>query len=1106
MKQLIALLLLAFAVPSYAVDVTDTRLLSDPAVSANRIAFAYANDLWLASRDGSGVQRLTSHPGVETSPRFSPDGTLVAFTGRYEGNDDVYVIASTGGEPRRLTWHPGEDHVLGFTPDGKAVLFTSGREVHTNRLDQLFTVPVSGGAVTKLPIPSADRAAISPDGKTVAYVPIGEQFRGWKHYRGGTTSRIMLLDLASMKVEQVPQPEGRANDAEPSWLGNTLYFISDRNGEFNVFRYANKSVEQVTSFTDFPVQHATAGANAIAFEQAGWIHLLDPNTKQSQRIRIGVATDLAETRPRFAKGAKFVRNASLSPTGARAAFEYRGEIVTVPAEKGDDRNLSQSPGANDRWPVWSPDGKSVAWFSDESGEYELRIAPQEGRAAAREGGKGLRKIKLTGAGYYQNPKWSPDGKLLSYADNSHTIYIVDVATGSSTKVSQHVMYRPEPIFDTSWSPDSKWLAYSRTGAMNIQSIHLWSVAEKKSYPLTDGLADAREPLFDPNGKYLYFTSSTDAGPTADWFSMSTIDMRRTSGIYLAVLPKGVASPLAKESDEEAGTPAPEAPSATASGAGLQGVATPSQPTPEARSPKPSPVTPVSIDFTRLAQRIQALPLPPAHYTNLQIATTGQLHYLKQPFGEAFSNGEPGDLARFDLTKRKEEVVLSGVKGYELSRDGKRVLLYVGESWSVADAGDKLDPSKRPLGIEKVEVRVDPRAEWKQMYEEAYRQHRDWFYDPGYHGVDLAANREKYAQFLPHIAVRQDLTRILQWFGSELSVGHFYLSEGDTLSEVEPVPGGLLGADYEIVNGRYRFKKVYGGLNWNPELRAPLTEPGVDVVEGEYLLAVDGKDLKAPENLYSRFERTAGRFTEITVGPNADGSGSRTVRVVPVKSEYALRNRDWVERNVRYVTEKSNGRVAYVWVPNTSNAGHDYFKRYFYPQANREGIVVDERYNGGGLIADYVVDLLRRPQLSFWATRYGSDLRTPLASIQGAKAMLIDENAGYGGDFLPWSFKKLGLGPLIGRRTWGGLVGILGYPGLMDGGTLTSPNFAFWDEQGFGIENVGIPPDIEVDITPADFVAGRDPQLDKAIEVVLQQLEAHPVSQPKRPPYPVKAGR
>jgi len=607
----------------------------------------------------------------------------------------------------------------------------------------------------------------------------------------------------------------------------------------------------------------------------------------------------------------------------------------------------------------------------------------------------------------------------------------------------------------------------------------------------------------------YFVASTNAGPTSDWFSQGALDARQTNAIYLAVLPKGVASPLAKESDEESSAAAAataEPPVKETKDAAKEDDKKDAAKADDKKAGDKKPAV-VTIDFARLSQRIQALPLPAAFYSNLQVAATGQLLYLKRPLGTGFPSEDPGELSRFDLTKRKEDTLLDKVNDYEISRDGKRVLLQMKDSWSVADFGDKLDPSKRHLAIDKVEVRVDPRAEWKQMYEEAYRLHRDWFYDPHYHGANLPALHDKYAVFLPELATRQDLNRVLQWFGSELSVGHFYLGGGDTLAEVEAIPGGLLGADYEVANGRYRFKKVYGGLNWNPELRAPLTEAGIDVVEGEYLLAVDGKDLKYPDNLYARFERTAGRFTEITVGPNPDGRGSRTVNVVPIESESALRNRDWVERNLRYVTEKSNGRVAYVWVPNTAEQGHEYFKRYFYPQADRQAIIVDERYNGGGLVADYYIDILRRPLVSYWATRYGTDLKTPLASIQGPKAMLIDENAGSGGDLLPWMFKKMGLGPLIGRRTWGGLVGILGYPDLMDGGNLTSPNLAFWTpEEGFAIENVGIPPDIEVDPTPRDILAGRDPQLDKALEVILKQLDANPVVPPKRPAYPVKVGR
>ena len=1073
------------AMPLGAADTRDTLLLSDPAISASRIAFGYANDLWTASPDGSGVQRLTSHSGIEISPRFSPDGALIAFTGHYEGNTDVYVVPAAGGVPKRLTWHPGADTVLGFTPDGAAILFTSPREVHTRRFLQLFTVPVGGGAVTKLPVPHAAKAALSPDGRKLVYLPVGEQFKQWKNYRGGTASRLMVYDLSTYAIEQIPQPPSRSNDTDPMWIGDTIYFRSDRNGEFNLYSFSpsTKKIEQLTRFNDFPVMAASAGAGRIAFEQAGRVHLFDPRSGASTPLKIGVAADLVETRPRFVKGAKYVRAASLSPSGARAALEFRGEIITVPAEKGDDRNLTQSPGAHDRSPVWSPDGTRIAWFTDETGEYELRIGAQDGKGTPR-------RIRVTGAGYYEDPAWSPDSKYLSYSDNSHSLFVLDVASGAATKVSSNAMYLPDRILDHSWSPDSKWLAYTRTGMTNLQSIYLYSIEQKKSFPLGDGLSDAREPVFDPNGKYLYFVSSTDAGPVADWFSQSSSDLRATNMIYLAVLPKGVESPLARETDEE--TPKAE---------------TKEEP---AKKEEPASTKPVSvaIDFERLGQRIQALPIDKGSlYSNLHIAKTGELHYLETPGGaKRFDDEAKSSLNRFDLEKREETTVLAEAVAFELSRDGKRMLVQLPKNkWSIADVGDKIDTSKRPLGVDAIEVKIDPSAEWKQIFEEAWRINRDYFYDPGMHGADWNAMRTKYAAFLPHLAVRSDLNRVLQWMSSELAVGHHRVSGGD-MAETPTVPGGLLGADYKVENGRYRFARVYGGMNWNPELRAPLTEPGVDVRDGEYLLAVDGKELRYPENLYSRFERTAGRFTEITVGPNADGSGSRTVKVVPIEDESALRNRDWVERNLRYVTSKTNGRVAYVYVPNTAGAGHEYFKRYFFPQADREAIIIDERYNGGGQVADYYIDILRRPLISYWALRYGADLKTPLASIQGPKVMIIDENAGSGGDLLPWMFRKLEMGTLIGRPTWGGLVGILGYPVLMDGGVITAPNLAIWTDEGFIVENTGVAPDIEVEQTPADVLAGRDPQLDKAIEVVMKQLAENPPVKPKRPPYPTRAVR
>ncbi|HEX6179032.1 MAG TPA: PDZ domain-containing protein, partial [Thermoanaerobaculia bacterium] len=1040
-------------VPSVqGVNIEDTRLVTDPAVSDRHVAFAYANDLWVADLDGSGVRRLTSHPGIEGRPRFSPDGKLIAFAGEYDGNVDVYVVPAAGGVPQRLTWHPGDDLPQAFTPDGSAVLFTSPREVYTMRFRQLFTVPVTGGAASKLPIPNATKAVYSPDGSRIVYQPLAEAFQQWKGYRGGTASRLMLFDPKTYAVEQIPQPASRANDTDPMWIGGRVYFLSDRNGEFNLFSYdpQTKAVAQLTRHTEFPIVGATSGGGRIVFERAGYLHLFDPATSREQRLKIGVAADLLESRPRFVKGGKYVRSASLSPAGARAALDFRGEIITVPAEKGDDRNLTNSVAAHDRFPAWSPDGKSIAWFSDQTGEYALYIGSQDGRGTPR-------RIALTGAGFYAHPKWSPDSTKIAFSDNSRSLYVADVSSGAVRKISTQPIYSPGEYDDPhhAWSPDSKWLAYVRRTPVYMGQIHLYSTVTGTSQPLTDGLSDANSPVFDENGKYLYFLGSTNAGPVQDWFSMSNADMLQTSNIYLTVLPKGVESPLARESDEEsaAAPPATETPAKE-----------------EKKDEAAKKTTEVRVDFDGLSQRILALPLSAGGYFNLATGKSGEIFYLKPATGLNRFSEDPGTLYRFKLEGRKEESLLEKVKAFEISHDRKKILLQQGDNLSISDLGDKVDPMKHRVAIDRVEVKIDPRAEWKQIFDEAWRINRDYFYDPAMHGVDWKAMRTKYAPMLEDVTVRQDLNRVMRWMASELGVGHHRLSGGDSLANTEARRGGLLGADYSVENGRYRFRKVYGGLNWNPDLRSPLTEPGVDVVAGEYLLAVEGRELRYPENLYSRFERTAGRLTEITVGPTADGKNSRTVQVVPIENEAQLRNRDWVEGNLRKVTAATNGRVAYVYVPNTSTSGHEYFKRYFFPQADRDAVIVDERHNGGGQVADYYIDILRRPFISMWALRYGVDLKTPLGAIHGPKVMLIDETAGSGGDLLPWMFRKLELGPLVGKRTWGGLVGILGFPVLMDGGNIMAPNLGFWTDEGFIIENEGVPPDIEVEQTPADVIA------------------------------------
>jgi len=1112
-------------------DIHDTRLLAQPAVSARHVAFVYADDLWVADLDGKNVRRLTSDVGVESNPVFSPDGATIAFSGQYDGNTDVYTIPVDGGSPTRLTWHPNADMVRGFTADGKAVLFSSARNLFTNRYAQLFTVPLTGGMPTQVPIPHGVEASFSPDGSQIAFTPLSDRSMQWKHYRGGTHSRIWIYRFKDSRVEEIPQSKDGSNDLNPQWVGSTIYFRSDRNGEYNLFAYnpQTKAIKQLTKYHDFPVLALGAGGGRLIYEQAGYLHLFDPVEGKSHRMKIGVASDLVETRPRYIKGAKYIRNAGVSPSGARAIFEFRGEIVTVPAEKGDPRNLTESPGIHERSPAWSPDGRSVAYFSDQGGEYRLHVRPASGKGA-------IKICDLHGAGFYYTLTWSPDSKKLAYVDNSQSLFWIDLASGKVRKIASEPIYMPdEPQVRPAWSPDSAWIAYSLGNKAAYHTVFVYELASGKSRPITDGMSDAVEPVFDAGGKYVFFLASTDAGPVNQWFSLASVDMNLHRSIYLAVLRKRDPSPLVRESDEERTTgerePRPKSDPGTALDSQLD------EPTavPAARdasrgaeqskdgmaavmgkvlssllSLKGSQT--VFIDFDDINQRILALPGIPGRYRDLQAGLPGQIYYLEGRDSSAESSDSDDDrpsrgaiLRHFDLSKRKSENVSTSVANYWLTASHRKALVFSPpETWSIVELGSPASvPGKGKLKVENIEVRIEPRAEWPQILDEAWRINRDYFYDPGMHGADWPAIKKKYAVFLPHLATRGDLDRVIGWMLSELSVGHSYLAPGERLYEKKTVPGGLLGADFEIVNGRYRFRKVYGGLNWSPELRSPLTAPGVNVVAGEYLLAVRGIDLKPPQEVFALFENTAQKSIEITVGPKPDGRGSRTVTVEPLADEHALRNRDWVEGNLRKVQQASGGRVAYVYVPDTARQGHAYFKRYFYPQSDKQAIIIDERFNGGGDLADYYIDHLRRPLIAMWAMRYGGDLKTPGAAIDGPKAMLIDETAGSGGDLLPWMFRKFQLGPLIGKRTWGGLVGILGYPVLMDGGRVTAPNLAIWTEDGWIVENQGVAPDIEVEQWPADVMAGKDPQLEKAIEVVLAELKTHPPKTLQRPKYPIR---
>ena len=1075
--SLLLFLFLSFTLAAQDINKEDTRLLSKPAMSDSQIAFIYAEDLWVANKDGSSPNRLTVDDGIESNPVFSPDGSLIAFNAEYDGNTDVYVVPTNGGVPERLSWHPGSDLVRGFTPDGSAVLFGSQRSVFTNRYMKLFEVSVKGGQVKELEIPNAFWADYSDDGKYIAYTPLFEAFNQWKYYRGGTASRIWIYNTKDHSVTEIPKPESGSNDTRSQWLRDKVYFRSDRNGEFNLYSYDmnSKEITQHTNFKDFPVLDLSAGKEEIIFEQAGYLHTYNPESDTTEKIEVGIATDLLELRLRFVKGDEYIRSASVSPTGARVVMDFRGEIVTVPAEKGDVVNITETSGVHEQDPVWSPNGKFIAYFSDESGEYALHVQDQSEQEE-------VKKFKLDGAGFYAYPKWSPDSKKISFVDNGRNLYVLNIDSGKVTKVSQDERYIPGVFRDLfgSWSHDSNWISYTIVTGTSFEQAYVYSLSEDKSYAISDGFSSVSSPVFDPSGKYLYMLASTDAGPVVNWFDQSNQDMEMTSSIYLVTLQKNVESPFARENDVEK----------------IEQAEKEEEKKKKAEEEnKEVKVPDLKIDFEGIENRIVDVPLPAGKYANLSSPKEGNLYYLAYPPHEQ----NKGGLNMYDLKERENKEIMPATS-YEISANGKKILYKAEEKWGIAEI-DKIE-EKRTLNTGDIQIKIDPVAEWPNIFDEAWRVNRDYFYDPGMHGVDWDKMKEKYEPFIGDVTSRSDLYRVMEWMFSELGVGHHRFSgRGDRLHSKETVKGGLLGADFSIENDRYRFEKIYGGLNWNPNLRSPLTEPGVDVKEGDYLLAVDGEELKAGDNIYKYFENTAGKIVMLTVGPNANMKNSRKVKVTPVENEMALRNRDWIEGNIQKVHEATDGRVAYVYVPNTATEGHEYFKRYFFPQANKQAIIVDERFNGGGQLADYVIDILKKPEQAHWKFRYGKDLKSPSASIQGPKVMITDETAGSGGDYLPWMFRKFDLGTIVGKTTWGGLVGVLGYPEFIDGGSVTAPNVAFYTEEGFSVENEGVAPDVEVEQWPEEVVEGRDPQLEKAIEIVLKQLEANPPGEVASPVYP-----
>jgi tricorn protease len=1076
-------------------------LLQDPTMSKTQIAFAYGGEIWIVDRNGGDAKRLITGTGIESGPVFSPDGSMVAYTGNYDGNEDVYVVPAAGGEPRRLTYHPSSDVALGWTPDGKRILFRSGRNSYS-RFERLFTVSVDGGFPTELPLPMGVEASFSADASQIAYVPrwnrrlgAAPNYIAIQHYRGGQTAPIWIANLSDSSIVKVPRDN--SNDFNPMWIGGRVYFLSDREGAVSMFAYdvTTKDVKEVVKNEGFDIKSASAGPGGIVYEKLGSLHVYDLASGKTKQIDVRVAGDLPQVAPHFEKVAEHILSGAISPTGQRAVFEAHGEILTVPAEKGDIRNITRSPSVADRDPSWSPDGKSIAYFSDESGEYALHIRNQDGIAPAR-------KIDLgQPPSFYYSPTWSPDSKKIAYSDKRLNLWYVDLDHPAPVKVDTDRFDSPIHEFDAVWSPDSKWLAYTKQLENHLRAVFVYSLDDKKSTQITDGMSDALYPNFDKNGKYLYFTASTDLGLSIGWLDMTSDAHPVTRAVYVAVLRKDLPSPIAPESDDEKAAEKKDDKSDTSADQSKEKSDDKSKDQDKNKDQdksKEKTEVKVTIDFDGISQRILALPIPPANYVSMAAGKEGVL-YLLEDTPVDFSPAPPQfSVQRFDLKTRKTEKIADGVRAFSLSFDGEKMLYQQATNWFIAAADKAAKPGDGQLKMADMEVYVDPRAEWKQMFREVWRIERDFFYDPHYHGLDLAAAEKAYEPFLDGLTSRADLDYLFGDMLGYINVQHMFVG-GGTMPETKKVKVGLLGADYTIENGRYRFSRIFTGENWNPELHAPLTQPGVNVKEGEYLLAVNGRDLRGSDEVFSFFQETADKQTVIKVGPNPDGTNSRDVTVVPVDSEGALRNLAWIEGNRRKVDELSGGKLAYVWLPDTAGAGYTNFNRYYFAQIGKQGAVLDERFNGGGQLADYIIDYLRRPVLAFVETREGETAAEPEESIFGPKAMIINEFAGSGGDALPWYFRAAGIGQLVGMRTWGGLVGIGGYPQLMDGGGVTAPRWAIYGTKGqWEVENHGIDPDVEIDLDPKLVREGHDPQLEKTVEVLMQSLKDHPLPTYQRP--------
>ena len=1097
MRKLIVFVIIVAGSIGIGANSTPTRLLRTPSISATHVAFAYANNIWIVERKGGDARRLSSFQGQSSNPKISPDGTMVAFSADYAGNTDVYVVAVSGGEPQRLTWHPGADMVQGWTPDATKIMFTSGRQTSApNATPRFWTVPAKGGIAEPMPLPRGYQGKISPDGRRIAYRMNTSWDEERRNYRGGQNRPVWIVDLKSFDLVSPPWTDSK--DIDPAWLGDTVYFISDRDGIANVWSYDTntRALTQRTRFIDYDVKSLDAGAGAVIFEQAGYLHVLDPRANKTEQLTINAAGDFPWMMTRFEDVTVRMSNISLSPTGKRILVEARGEIFTIPEAKGDIRNITNSSASAERQPAWSPDGKWISYFSDKSGEYQLVIESQDGVGTPRE-------IAFEQASFYYTPVWSPDSTRLLYTDTNLNVWVMDIATGRAKIVGNDPWMVPQRTLAPSWSPDSKWVAFASRLNTLYRAIVVANVETGAKHQLTDGLADATYPVWDASGKYLWFLASTDVGLASQWLDMTSYGREETFALYLAVLNKTDASPLLPESDEDPGVGAK----------------------PPDNTNKP-PATPpvVTIDFDRLHQRILPVPgVSSRQYSQLKAGLPGSVFFLEAP-RDAGARGNT--LHRYRLSERKADVFLTNISTtYSISADGKKLVYRnpapQGPPQTAAAPGGsgsqpiflvETDKTPPPAGQGRIDVslrmNLDPKAEFTQIFNEGWRLQRDYLYVPNMQGANWPRMKEMYGAMLPHVAHRADLNYLLDNMGAEIAIGHSYV-RGGAMPEVPSNPGGLLGADFAIEGGRYKIAKIYDGESWNPDLRAPLAGPGINVAAGEFILAINGVDLAAPDSIYRLLEGTANRQTILTINGTPGTQGARQVTVMPVANDQSLRTRAWVEENRRFVEKRSNGQLAYVYVPNTGQGGFESFNRYYFAQQDKQGAVIDERYNGGGSAADYIIDVLQRDFDGYFNNVAGDrrPFTSPSAGIWGPKVMIVNEMAGSGGDLMPWMFRYRKIGPLVGKRTWGGLVHTADTPQFIDGGSMIAPRGGFFTREGkWAVENEGTAPDIDVENWPKDVIAGRDPQLERAVDEALRLLNEKPVNRMTTEPPPPGWGK